>query len=74
MRFPDWIRAWAWLGQVALVAGGWALVTWGVARLTVAEVWPISAGLFLLLLAGVRYLAALFGTGLFVLSRESDRA
>lgn len=55
--------------QVLGIVGGWGLLTLGIARLTVPEVWPISAGLLLLSLCGWGFLRVLFLEGLYVLSR-----
>ena len=57
---------------VALISG-WALVTWGVASLTVWQAWPISSGLFLLGCFGFRLLVKVFGDGLYVLREPRDR-
>jgi hypothetical protein len=48
---------------------GWGLLTWGVAQLTVPEVWAISGGLFLLSLGGLGLLKDIALEGLYVLSR-----
>jgi hypothetical protein len=55
------------LVTLALVAG-WLLLTWGIAALLVWQVWPISVGLFLLGCCGWRFLARLFGRGLYALT------
>lgn len=49
---------------------GWGCLTWGIAALTTPHVWPISAGLFFLSLCGWRFLAELFGRGLYTLTRD----
>jgi hypothetical protein len=51
---------------------GWALVTEGLARLLVYEVRLLSAGLFLLSLAGWGHLRVLFGAGLYALHRRGE--
>lgn len=48
---------------------GWALITWGVARLIVWEVWLLSGGLLLLSLSGWKHMRIVFGAGLYTLSR-----
>lgn len=55
--------------HAAAILLGWALVTEGVARLSVPEVRLVSAGLLLLSLAGWSHLRALFGAGLYALTR-----
>lgn len=57
------------LHTVAIVAG-WALLTWGIARLLVPEVWLISAGLFCLSIAGWEHLRVLATVGLYTLGRS----
>jgi hypothetical protein len=57
------------LHALAIVAG-WTFVTWGIADLLVPEVWPLSAGLFLLSLAGWGHLRVLFTGGVYTLSRR----
>ena len=52
------------------ILGGWALLTWGIARLVVPEVWPISGGLLLLSLAGWKFCWTLVREGLYVLTRK----
>lgn len=68
--------AWCWNGGLTLhvlsILGGWALLTWGVARLLVPEVWLISAGLLLLSFAGWGHLRTLSRMGLYALSRRPD--
>lgn len=59
------------LAGLALL-GGWALVTYGVAELTVPEAWPISGGLLLLSLFGWGFLRTVCTEGLYVLSRGRD--
>lgn len=56
----------------AAVIVGWTLLTWGVARLTGPNAWIVSGGLFLLSLAGWRWLFELFWKGLYVMSLEAD--
>lgn len=56
---------------VAIVAG-WALVTYGLASLTVPEVWPLSGGLALLSLAGWGHLRQIVSLGLYTLSRKPE--
>ncbi len=59
--------------QWGAIAGGWAGVTEGIApvisRLGL-EVWPLSGGLFLLSLAGWKYLRNLFTTGVYTFVRS----
>lgn len=62
---------WRELLLVTAYTLGWALITWGVARLTVVEVWLISGGLFLLSLGGVGLLKEIAADGLYVLSVKS---
>lgn len=62
----------AHLPEIATAAAfllGWTAVTWGVARLTVPEVWPISAGVLLLSMGGWRLLATIAREGLYALTR-----
>ena len=42
------IRFWPEVAMACSYVGGWALLTWGIGRLLVPEVWLISGGLFLL--------------------------
>ena len=58
--------------HVAAILAGWALLTWGVARLLVPEVWLISGGLFLLSVAGWGHLRTLIGAGVYALSRRAS--
>ena len=51
----------------SLVLGGWALLTWGVARLTSVDAWIFSGGILLLSFTGWRTLFDLFWDGLHVL-------
>lgn len=55
----------------ALLAG-WMLVTFGIAELTTARVWPISTGLLLLSLCGWKMLIGLAVDGLYALTRKAD--
>lgn len=59
--------------HVLAILFGWALVTEGIARLTVPEVRPISAGLLLLSIAGWSHLRSLFGAGLYALMRTGRK-
>lgn len=52
------------------IVGGWALLTAGVARLLVPEVWLISGGLLLLSFAGWGHLRRLVVIGLYALTRR----
>lgn len=63
-RLPESLLA------VSYVAG-WALLTWGLARLFVPEVWMISGGLFLLSLGGLGLLKDIAVEGLYVLTRPT---
>jgi hypothetical protein len=64
---------WREILLVASYAGGWALITWGVARLLVPEVWMISGGVFLLSLGGLGLLKDVALEGFYVLSVSRDR-
>lgn len=58
--------------QWGAIGGGWALVTRGLAPVVAwwgLEPWPLSAGLFLLSLAGWKYLRTLFSAGVYTLRR-----
>lgn len=57
----------------ASIVGGWALVTYGLASLTVPEVWPLSGGLALLSLAGWGHLRQIVSLGLYTLTRKPDQ-
>lgn len=61
------------IAQAGAIVGGWAAITWGVATLTVWQAWPLSAGAFLLSLAGWRFLVRLFRDGLYVLATKGRR-
>lgn len=53
----------------AAIVSGWGLVTWGIADLTSTwQAWPLSAGVFLLGIAGWRLVARIMLDGLYVLS------
>lgn len=56
--------AWASITMVLSFVGGWALITWGLARLLVPEVWLLSGGLFLLVLGGLAPLRDIAKEGL----------
>lgn len=66
------LAAWPWAELAAALAllAGWTLLTWGVAALTVWQVWPISAGLFLVSLFGWRFFYTMARDGLYALTRE----
>jgi hypothetical protein len=49
---------------------GWGLLTWGLARLLVWEVWLISGGAFFLSLGGIGLLKDVAVEGLYVLDRR----
>lgn len=55
------------------VTAAWSFLTWGIASLLVWEVWPLSAGLFLLSLAGWRFVWTIARDGLYALTREDRR-
>jgi hypothetical protein len=55
---------WAELLTAAAFLAGWLLVTWGVASLTVWQVWPVSLGLLLISAGGWKVLAQLVAHGL----------
>lgn len=58
---------------MSCILGGWGLTTWGVSDLVgVWQVWPISAGLLLLSIAGWKHLLTLFTAGLYRLTRSGD--
>lgn len=69
--------AWCWqegrTAHVVCILGGWALLTWGVARLLVVEVWMISGGLLLLSVAGWGHLRILSDAGLYALKSAGER-
>jgi hypothetical protein len=73
-------RVWdlrAELLQALALLAGWLLVTFGLVELTTPKVWPLSIGLLLLSLCGWKWLASLFGHGLYTLvqvSQASDEA
>ena len=60
------------LATAAAFLGGWALVTWAVASLTVWQVWPLSGGVFLLSLGGWRLLWRMACDGLYALTHEKE--
>ena len=66
------LARWLWNGgrtaHASVILGGWGLVTWGVASLTVWQSWPISGGLFLLSLAGWGHLRIVFSAGVYALA------
>jgi hypothetical protein len=73
-------RALTWgharLAELLLAAAGitgWTLLTWGLARLLVPEVWLISGGLFFLALFGFGPLKELAADGLYVLTRPEKK-
>lgn len=61
---------WAELLTVLAIVAGWASLTWGLARLLTPTVWPLSAGLALLSIAGWRLLGELAWRGLYVLTKR----
>lgn len=71
-RFATWLWSGGRTAHAAVIIGGWSLLTLGVARLTVPEVWPISGGLFLLSLAGWGHLRVVAVAGLYTLKRMGD--
>ena len=60
---------WAELLDAAAIAVGWFLVTWGAAALLVPEVWPISAGLFLLSASGWGHVWTIAREGFYALTQ-----
>ena len=64
---------WAEAAQAVLIAGGWWLITWGVASLLVWQIWPISGGILLLSIAGWAHLTTLFSAGVYALSRSTSK-
>lgn len=65
---------WPELGAAMALLAGWSLLSWAIASLTRTwEVWPISAGIFLLSLFGWRYLYVMARDGLYALTREPPR-
>ena len=65
---------WPELGAATALVAGWTLLSWAIASLTRTwQVWPISAGLFLLSLFGWRYLFVMARDGLYTLTREPRR-
>lgn len=68
--------AWCWnegrTAHALAIFAGWGLLTWGVARLLVPEVWLISGGLLLLSFAGWGHLRVLFGAGVYALYRRAQ--
>ena len=75
-RFRNAFRAALSVTAEILVAfallGGWALLTWGIARLTSNDAWIFSGGLLLLSLTGWRLIAKVFSAGLYDLSRPES--
>lgn len=66
-------RSRAELALSAAILGGWTLITVGLAALTTRHVWPISAGFFLLSLAGWQFVGRLFWRGLYILTRPAAK-
>lgn len=66
-------KIWPELLQTFWILGGWALLTWGTASLTVWQAWPISGGVFCLSIAGWGFLGTLFSKGLYTLSRQKPK-
>jgi hypothetical protein len=70
-QFAAALAARAELAQSIALLAGWALVTLGVARIVRPDVvWPLSAGLLLLLVCGVEWIADIFWHGLYQLTRD----
>ena len=68
------LRLWPEGLQGIGILAGWALVTFGLASITVWQVWPISLGILFLSLVGWGHLRVLFGQGLYSLSRRPTKA
>lgn len=66
-------RLWPELLTSLALVGGWALLTWGVARLTAPVAWVFSAGLLLVSLGGWRLLWEVATRGLYALTRPTKR-
>lgn len=62
-------RRWQEILLVTTYATGWTLLTWGLARLLVVEVWLISGGLFFLSLGGLGFLKDVATDGLYFLGK-----
>lgn len=74
LRLGRWMRRYrASLLTGAAFVCGWALLTAGLASLTVAQVWPLSGGLFLLGLVGFGLIREIMTEGLYALARERRR-
>lgn len=65
--------AWRVIALAVAYVSGWGLLTWGLARLLVVEVWLISGGLFFLSLGGLGLLKDVAVEGLYVLGRAKER-
>lgn len=73
-QFAEWCWNDGRTAHRVFILGGWALLTYGVASLTVPEVWPISGGLFCLSFAGWGHLRVLFTMGWWALNHPpADR-
>lgn len=55
------------------LAGGWALITWGIALLTAPVAWLFSIGILLISLGGWRMLWEIGTRGLYAMSQGTRR-
>ena len=65
---------WRGLTLIAAYVGGWAFMTWGLARLLVIEVWLLSVGVFLLSVGGLGLLKDIALEGVVVLFGPRGRS
>ncbi len=58
---------WAEIAVSIAWLGGWALVTWGIARLTSVEAWIFSGGVLLLSFTGWEWMYGVMKDGVYSL-------
>ena len=72
----EWLATlpWAEIAAALALLVGWSLITWAIASFSRTwQVWPLSAGLFLLSLFGWKYFGVMARDGLYTLTREPKR-
>lgn len=72
----EWLATlpWAEIAAALSLVVGWTLITWAIASFSHTwQVWPLSAGVFLMSLFGWKYFGVMARDGLYALTREPKR-